>query len=68
MCVRAEGKKDLSFLSSLRQIVILSDYFRGFPSEVVATGLQEAHNLSFRQPTVKGEAGTTTEVEVETGM
>lgn len=68
MCVRAEGKKDLSFLISLRQIVILSDYFRGFPSEVVATGLQEAHNLSFRRPTVKGEAGTTTEVEVETGM
>lgn len=30
MCVRVGGKKGLSFLSSLSQVVILSDYFRLF--------------------------------------
>lgn len=72
MCVRVGGKKGLSFLSSLSQVVILSDYFRFFFfffPEFVATGLHKDHNLPFFHPTVKGGAGATMEVEgLDTSM
>lgn len=63
MCMRVGGKNSLSFLSSLSQVVILSDYFRGFFSEVLATGLHEGHSLPFLHLTVKGEVGPNTEEE-----
>lgn len=60
---RVGGKKGLSFLSSQSQVVILSDYFRVFFSEVVAG------DLPFLHSTVNREAGATTEVEgPETSM
>lgn len=69
MCMRVGGKKGLSFLSPLSQVVILSDYFRGFFSEVLATGVHEGHSLPFLHLTVKGEAGPITEEEeLETRM
>lgn len=69
MCMRVGGKNGLSFLSSLSQVVILSDYFRGFFSEVLATGLHEGHSLPFLHLTVKGEVGPNIEEEgLETRM